>query len=231
MNFKLIEKKVECLGTKSFFFKSEKPFTWLPGQYIYLKLKLNYPDERGDLRDFTISSSQTEDDLVRITTRVRQSSGYKKTLDEIKIGDFVEANGPHGFFIFDPIVNKGNNIFLAGGIGITPFRSFIKSNIDNNLSIPMHLIYSNTNENEITFKEELKKIENKYNFFKLDSFITSKEGRLNETKLNKIISKKALLKSNFWIVGPPAFVSAMEGILEKLGVSSDKIRIEKFTGY
>lgn len=232
MNLKLINKITETNNIKSFFFKPDTKFTHVPGQYVYITLpKLNYPDPRGETRDFTISSSPTEKSLIKITTKIRQESGYKKTLDELKIGDSVEAKGPFGTFILDIDSNKTNNIFLAGGIGITPFRSFIKFNVDKKLNISMHLIYSNTNEDEITFKDELVKLEKENNFLKIDFYISGKEGHLDEIKLKNLILDSLLTKSKYWIVGPPTFVTAMESVLEKLGVSSDKIRVEKFTGY
>lgn len=232
MNLKLINKIAETKDTKSFFFKANTNFSYIPGQYVYITLpKLNYPDPRGETRDFTIASSPTEKDSIRITTKIRQESGYKKTLDELKIGDSIEAKGPYGSFVLDSSFNKTNNIFLAGGIGITPFRSFIKFNVDKKLNIPMHLIYSNTDENEITFKDELIKLEKENDFLKIDFYISGKEGHLDEIKLKGLILDSLLIKSKYWIVGPPTFVTAMESVLEKLGVSSDKIRVEKFTGY
>lgn len=231
MNFKLVNKIVEAKGTISFFFKTDTLFTFLSGQYIYITLpKLNYPDSRGDTRDFTISSSPTEGDLIRITTRIREGSGYKKTLNELKIGEIVKVKGPYGSFIFNSQIENKSNIFLAGGIGITPFRSFIKFNIDKKLNIPMHLIYSNTDD-DITFKNELIKLDEENNFLNINFYNSGKDGHLNKTKLKMLIPNNNLVKSNYWIVGPPAFVTAMEEVLEKLKVSSDKIRIEKFIGY
>ncbi|EKD57627.1 MAG: hypothetical protein ACD_57C00206G0001, partial [uncultured bacterium] len=82
MKLKLVKKKNEAEGTKSFFFESETKVDYSPGQYFFITLpKLNYPDQRGETRHFTLSSSPTEQ-LLRITTRIRPESGYKKTLDE-----------------------------------------------------------------------------------------------------------------------------------------------------
>ena len=159
MQLQLVKKVDEARGTKSFFFNivdgylSEEKLSWEPGQYIYITLPyLNYPDERGDTRHFTISSSPTEGDLIRITIRIRQESGYKKTLDELPIGSEVEGKGPQGTFLFDSKIEY--NIFLAGGIGITPFRSIIKNVIDDKQKqkTNIHLIYSNS-DNDFIFKK------------------------------------------------------------------------------
>ena len=231
MKLSLVKKSEEAKNTISFFFKPETPLIWIAGQYIHITLsKLNYPDERGDTRHFTIASSPTEGELLQITTRIREKSGYKKTLNELPIGSVVESSGVHGLFVFDK--NTKNNVFLAGGIGITPFRSMIKWNIDKNLKIPMYLIYSNS-DSEFVFKDELDDWQKENDFLKIQYVNTSETGHLDSKLVNKFINHWAL-KSNdctFWIVGPNAFVDAMENLLEELNVSDTKIKTEKFTGY
>ncbi len=231
MKLKLINKQNEARGTVSFFWKPEKPLSWLPGQYYYYTLpKLNYPDPRGDTRHFTISSSPTEGKLLRLTTRIREESGYKKTLNELPIGSTVEGDGPTGTFIFDENEKTKSHIFLAGGIGITPFRVFIKYSIDKNLKIPMHLIYSNS-DSDFTFKEELSEWEKQNPNIKIDFIDSSKEGHLDENLIRKLVPSNYLLSSTYWLVGPSLFINAIEEVLEKLKVSSDNVHSEKFTGY
>jgi len=233
MKLKLIDKKEQAKGTKTFFWQPEKQINFLPGQYYYFTLpKLNYPDSKGSTRHFTISSSPTEGDVLGLTTRIREESGYKKTLDELQIGSVVEGEGPTGTFIFNQ-EDKGPNVFLAGGIGITPFRCFIKFNIDKNLRIPMHMIYSNSNPDEIAFKSEIEEWSKSNDFIKMESIVTATNGRVDQTKITKFIENWKLDAKNctWWIAGPPAFSDAMEDILGKMGVTSDKIRSEKFTGY
>ena len=228
MKLTLVKKIDEAKGTKSFFFSCDEKIVWKAGQYIYITLPyLNYPDERGDTRHFTISSSLTEGDLVRITIRIRQESGYKKTLDELLIGSVVEGKGPQGTFVFDSKIE--NNIFLAGGIGITSFRSMIKYNIDQKLDIPIFLIYSNS-DSEFVFKEELDKWQKENDFLKVTYFDSSISGHLDSSKLSSLVSSD-LMSSMFYVVGPNAFVNAMEEILEQLKIPSGKILTEKFTGY
>lgn len=239
MRVKLIKKIEEAKGTKSFYFQKPKDFEFLPGQYIYLTLpKLDFPDTRGATRHFTISLSPTEiKKEIRITCRIREESGFKKTLDALPIGTEVEIEGPSGTFIFDEATNHQppitNHIFLAGGIGITPFRSFIKYNLDNKLKIPMHLIYSNSNS-DFVFGSELKKWSKENDFIKVDFFDTSVLGHLDASKVRKIFDiwhLKFEIPATWWLVGPPAFVSAMEEVLESLKIPSSNIISEKFTGY
>lgn len=238
MKAKFVEKKTEAKGTKSFVFKPEITFSFLPGQFIYLTLpKLDFPDPRGSTRHFTVSLSPTETkNNVQITTRIRDESGFKKTLDGLSIGSTVEIEGPNGTFVLDektsPYSLVSNHLFLAGGIGITPFRSFIKYNIDNNLKIPMHLIYSN-GDRDFPFKKELEKWSKENDFIKVEFFDTSVSGHLDKLKIEKLIGKWKLEsgKSTWWLVGPPPFVSAMEEVLESLKIPPSNIISEKFTGY
>jgi glycine betaine catabolism B len=232
MKLKLITKQNEAKGTKSFFWEPEKPISYSPGQYLYFTLpKLNYPDKRGATRQFTLSSSPTEGNLLRFTTRIRQESGFKKTLDELPIGSIVDGQGPSGTFIFDE-KETGTQIFLAGGIGITPFRSMIKYATDNKLLSQIYLIYSNT-DSDIVFKKELDKISKSYQNIKIQYVLSSTEGHLDGIKISKFMKNWQLNINNctFWLVGPPPFIDAMETILGKLKVSSNKIRSDKFTGY
>jgi len=229
MKLTLVKKVEEARNTKSFYFKPEEPLQWIPGQYIYITLpKLNYPDERGLTRHFTIASSPTEKDLIQITTRIREQSGYKKTLDKLPIGSFVEAKDPNGMFILDQKIK--NNIFIAGGIGITPFRSMIKYNIDKKLNLSMYLIYSNS-DNQFVFKKELDNWTNNNENIKIRYFDSSISGHLDTNKLSSFLSDQKIQNSTFWVVGPNPFVDAIEMLLEELKIPEDNIKTEKFTGY
>lgn len=234
MKVKLLRKVDEAPNTKSFYFEKPENFQFSPGQYIYLTLPLlKYPDPRGATRHFTLSISPTEaKDTLRITCRIREESGFKKTLDSLQKGTIVEIEGPTGTFILDKKTVKPQ-VFLAGGIGITPFRSFIKYNLDKNLKIPMYLLYSNKDDN-FAFGSELKKWDKEKNFINVSFINTSKSGHLDSSKIkNQLTSWRLPSESlvTWWVVGPPPFVTAMEEALAALSISPLYIRTEKFTGY
>src|SRR3990167_9795673 len=157
MKLKLVEKKDEAKNTTSFFLKPERPVSFLPGQYYYFTIPvLKFPDPKGATRHLTISSSPTEGNILRVTTRIREESGFKKSLDELPIGTQIDGEGPNGTFVFDE-KEKLINVFVAGGVGITPFRSMIKYIVDKNLTTPIYLIYSNS-DNDFVFKKEFDEI-------------------------------------------------------------------------
>ena len=243
MRLVLVDKKTEAEGTKSFFFEPEEIVSYLPGQYFYFTLpKLKFPDERGDTRHFTLSSSPTEGKTLRITTRVREESGFKKTLDELPFGSNLEGRGPNGtFYIPSSGLPAGRQVFIAGGIGITPFRSIIKFSADKNYKTPIHLIYSNSTPEQITFRKELEELAQNHKNIKVFMTVSKPEeggqlwtgliGRVDEKMIKSLITDHQSPTITWWLCGPPLMVEATEKILESLKITSDQIRIEKFTGY
>lgn len=239
MKLKLVEKREEAKGTKSFFWEPEHEVNWQAGQYYYYTIeKLKYPEPRGNTRHFTISSSPTEGNILRLTTRIREESGYKKTLDELPIGSVVEGAGPNGTFIMDEM-EEGPHVFIAGGIGITPFRSMIKYAIDSKLDHKFTLIYSSSVPEEIAFRKELEDWARTWPNLSLAITVShpeeSKEkwtgltGRVDDKMIKEVT--KGLVKPTYWLCGPPAMIDAMETVIGKMGITSDKVRSEKFTGY
>jgi ferredoxin-NADP reductase len=241
MKLTLIDKKTEAEATKTFIFKPEHAFDFLPGQYLYYTLpKLIFPDPRGETRQFTISSSPTERDFVMLTTRIR-NSGFKKTLDSLKIGDAVDAEGPNGSFVFEEKFYTSPNVFIAGGIGITPFRSMLEYVYDKKIDSQILLIYSNSTPEQIAFRNELERFSKQLKNFKLQMTITQPEnsketwngptGRIDKNLLTKLNASRHTLSANFWLCGPPAMVDSIEEILLGMGVNTKNIQLDKFTGY
>jgi ferredoxin-NADP reductase len=220
MNLKLVKKIIEAKNTKSFFFEKPKGLEFVAGQYSYLTLGKT-------TKQLTIASSPTEE-FIQITTRIRRESEFKQNLDNLEIGSEIEARAPFGTFILEDKFK--NNIFLAGGIGITPFRSMIKYNIDRKLGIKMHLIYSNS-DSEFVFKEELDQWQKENDFIKVSYHNSSISGHLDSFKLSSLYTTYDIQHTVFYAVGPHAFVNSMEDILEELNIPTDKINTEKFTGY
>lgn len=223
MKLKLVKKQDEATGTKSFFFTADEKFTWQAGQYAYITL--------GEItKQFTIASSPTEE-FVQVTTRIRKESVFKQKLNSLKIGEEIEARAPFGSFVLTNHYSLvTSHLFLAGGIGITPFRSFIKYNLDRNLKIPMFLIYSNS-DSDFVFKKELDQWQKENDFIKVRCHNSGLSGHLSSEVLLNLYPNLYTLNPTFWAVGPNIFVNAMEDILEKLKIPEDHIKTEKFIGY
>lgn len=224
MKLKLLSKRNETNGIKTFVFEPETPISWKTGQYLIYSLPHKNEDLRGKMRFFTISSSPFEK-KPSITTRINKNkpSSFKKALNNLTIGDFIEAKGPDGDFVIEDV--KQTHIFIAGGIGITPFISMIKQLNNDNSPINITLLYSNRN-GDIAFKKKLDEIAIKHPELKIHYFISS--GRIGEKELKNFVNDK---KNIFYVSGPDPMVEAMTKLLEELGVAKESIKTDYFSGY
>ena len=212
-------------------------FNFLPGQYIRMTLDIDNTDNRGNSRFFTIASSPLEKKYIMITTKIIESS-FKKRLMILKPQELVRFFGPMGGFVLDE-EEKEKRVFLAGGIGITPFHSMITYAHSKNLSIPITLIVSFSSVEDLVFYEELTDITKRNQFIKIVYTVshpessrikwTGETGRISEGLIKKYIPN--ILEPQYFIVGPPAMVAAIEEVVRNMGVEGKKTFIENFTGY
>ncbi|MDB5563337.1 MAG: hypothetical protein JWN11_2755, partial [Hyphomicrobiales bacterium] len=129
-------------GAYDFIFKSDRKLSFQPGQYLEWTLGVKHPDNRGNRRHFTIASAPTEP-LVRLGVKFyEESSSFKRALAAMKPGDQIQASQLGGSFVLpkDPEMKLA---FIAGGIGITPFRSMVGSFLDSKDRRDAVLLYSN----------------------------------------------------------------------------------------
>lgn len=231
--------KKEQLNSDTFTFYfarngSEKPF--FPGQYYEMTLPHKNMDERGDARVFTISSSPTNIDFITITTRIIQSS-FKMTLATLKTGDLVNFGGPWDDLNFEES-DKSPHVFLAGGIGITPYHSIVSYVMDKRLDTQMILFASWKNREEMIFDDFFRNANNHLENFTYVPTITDVEnlgdwdgekGRVDEAMLKKYVYE--ISNSKYYFSGPPAMIKALKETIVNMGVSKEKIIAEEFEGY
>ena len=224
MNLKLIKIKNESTNIKTFVFKANEKLIWKAGQYLIVNLNHNNPDLRGKMRFLTISSSPFEKHPA-ISTRInKNSSSFKKALNNLKIGEKIEAKGPDGDFVIDD-KNK-NYIFIAEGIGITPFRSIIKQLDFEQKTININLLYINKND-KILFKNELEEIARKNNKFKIHYFNNPNE--INKTTFIKLTTD--FKETLFYISGKEITIETIKKYLKGLKISKNNIKADYFLGY
>ena len=232
-----VKKEQVANDAYSFYFARPKDFDFLPGQYIRMTLDIANPDERGKSCFFSISSSPAEKEYIRITTRIIQST-FKKTLLSLTPETKVKFFGPVGIFVLR-VEETMPKIFLAGGIGITPFLSMVSFASENNITTPITLFVSFTKVEEMIYYQMLKDISQKHSNITIVFTVTHPEeskqewhgetGRISEELIKKYVGD--VLQSLFYIAGPPAMVSAMLEIVQSVGVADQKIRKENFVGY
>ncbi|HVA10585.1 MAG TPA: FAD-dependent oxidoreductase [Candidatus Dormibacteraeota bacterium] len=147
----------EAKNITTFYFKPEATLKYTAGQYIELSLPHAHPDNRGQKRWFTLSSSPS-DPLLSITTKFTADGGstFKKTLRQLQPGNIVSMIGPMGDFVL-PKLLQTPLVFVAGGIGITPFHSMLSWLAANNEERPITMLYGVGGEDEIVFQDTLDK--------------------------------------------------------------------------
>lgn len=219
------------LGKRS----SSEKFDFKPGQYLKLYLSIENPDARGTSRYFTISSSPSDKDFITISTRIIKSS-FKLKLNSLIPGEKIRAFGPIGYFDFNQ-KSKKQNIFVSGGMGITPFHSILKFVDSKKIDPNIVLIASFSIEEEVIFYDELKNIESRNSNIKVIYTLTKdknlnkgfENGRINEQKITKY--SKNYKKAKYFIVGPEIFEQSMFEVIKGMGIKEEEIFKENFPGY
>jgi|AntRauTorckE6833_2_1112554.scaffolds.fasta_scaffold03771_3 ferredoxin-NADP reductase len=221
---KIVENIKVAENTLQISFDRPEEFNFEPGQYTQVGVeKLKYSDPKGASRVFSVCSSSTEK-KVSIVFR-ETGSGFKKTLSEFNIGEEILLEEPLGSFVF-PLEDYGSHIFIAGGIGIAPFMSILKTLEEMKREIPITLIYANSDETKASFIKELQVLNEKFNWFSLVEIY----GHLEQGHITPYI-KQGGLENDWWIVGPPNMVVNTKHTLESLGVFDGNIYTEEFIGY
>ncbi|MDH5400249.1 MAG: FAD-binding oxidoreductase, partial [Cyclobacteriaceae bacterium] len=142
------------------FEKPDKEITYRPGQFLTLILNIEGKEVR---RSYSFSSSPIVDDHMAITVkRVKNGLVSNYLADNMCAGEELRIMEPMGHFVLDEKATQKNVVMFAGGSGITPLMSLLKSTLSQNSGTRVSLIYSNRNEQQIIFKEALHELEVKY---------------------------------------------------------------------
>ncbi len=231
---KLIGKTVIAENTVAFRFEKPAGLKFMAGQYLGISFnKLVKPDSLS-IKSFSIASSP-KDKFLEIATRMR-NTGFKQTLASKKIGSLIDIEGPYGQFTLHTNSKRGA-VFIAGGIGITTFRSIIKNALAANSKIKMMLIWSNKKPATAPYLDETQKwAQNSPNFKLITTMTQAKAGEwsgLRAKITGKFFAKhaKGAQKPVYYITGSPNFVFSVKNMLKNLKVADDDIKIEDFAGY
>ncbi len=234
---KLVKKEEVAHNIWEFTFESNKKLNYVPGQFLEWSVPHSNPDSRGVRRYFTIASSPNEQYISFATKIIEKSSSFKKALLLLNVGQRITASGLEGDFVL-PSDEKRTLVFIAGGIGITPFRSMVKSLLDQVQSRNITLIYSVRSAEEIAFKDIFEKSE-RHGWLKVayvvgdesayTGVLQGKVGPLSESMLKDVAGD--LNKSLFYVSGPPPMVDSVGQMLANIGTPNSNIRRDFFPGY
>lgn len=216
MKLKFINKIQESGDVWSFFFEPTEQVAWIAGQSIRLEI----PRKTWGIeeRRFTIASAPHEGH-IQITTRT-SSSDFKQLLLGLSPGDAINGANIEGNFVVKDW--QDSKIFIAGGIGITPFRSMLAEAIHQNKSTHTTLYYS-SRENSPTFVDEL------HTWAEQDKTL---ELKIMPERLTvaKATMPKDFLSRQVFISGPEAMVRELSRQAIDLGLPEEQLKADLFTG-
>ncbi len=220
-----------------FVFGADKDFNFRPGEYMEWTLPIGKMDSRGNRRYFTIASSPTEKDILLGVKFNSNGSTFKKDLLGLTTGEKISANSLMGDFLLEEKDGLGL-VFIAGGIGITPFRSMVKYLIDKEIKCSVVLFYTVKDSQEIVYQDVWQEGQDKINL-RVVYVLTDKEnvspgwqgevGFIDETMIRRYVPDWPERK--FYLSGPNAMVEAYKKTLLGLGVSRKKIKTDYFPGF
>ncbi len=204
------------------------------GQYLSLKVEVNGVEIT---RPYSIASSpeDVQNGFYEITVR-KEEHGFLTDYiwDNWKVGTEVVSSGPEGFFYFEPLRDLKNIIGIAGGSGITPFRSIAKSIINGKIDAKLTVLYGSSEEDDIIFYDEFKKLEKEHAdklevVHVLSCEVVSLEGCETGFITADIIQKHCDVESStFFICGPQIMYEFVENELKKFDITQKRIRREAF---
>ena len=224
MKLTLRATKQEASDIFSFIFMPERPLQWQAGQYLYYVLNHPKPDDRGVERYFSIASAPYEKYVMLTTRFAPKGSSFKKALKKIKPGDAIEVREKGGDFVLDH--RRKMFVFIAGGIGITPFRAILLDLDHNRKPLNVQLLYANRN-NTFPYRKELEALKKRHPEFRID-YVVSPE-RIDEKTIPQLVPD--MDESAFYVSGPEPMVESLEKTLKKLGVPKKRIKTDFFPGY
>ncbi len=230
----LKEHRKETADIDTFLFAPEAPFDYQSGQFLQYTLVHDNADNRGSKRYFSIASAPAEG-VVQLTTRfAERSSSFKTALRALQPGQTIEAYGPSGDFTYDDPSKP--TVWIAGGIGITPFRSILMDLDAKDIDATITLFYANRTD-DIAFKDDFDQLMAKHPNLKVIYVLdnpppgwSGETGFITAAMIKKYISD--LSRPTFYISGPEPMVEAFGTMfVNELGIDKERIKQDFFPGY
>lgn len=222
----------ENYNIKTLWFRPERKIEYLAGQFIEMVLPHNNADSRGQKRWFTLSSSPS-DNLISITTKNfgNKASTFKKKLFSLKQGDTVNIVEPMGDFVL-PIDSMIPLVFIAGGIGLTPYHSMVKWLTDSSEKRQLQIILAFNQPHDIVFDYFFRSYTNdlKIVVSNPDSDWNGETGKLSAEKIFELTGGD-INDKKIYVSGPEPMVENLEKGLLEHGVTKNNLVLDFFPGY
>ena len=207
--------------TEIYLLPKNKPAKVSAGQFIFIGFKSK--NVTGEVHPFSVSRIFPDG---RISVSAKKEGDFTNTLPRLQKGDTGRVEGAFGRFSFDRYKNK-NQIWVAGGIGITPFLGMARTLAQTDYTVDLYYVVHE--EKEAVYLKELQDLASANKKFRLFPVFTATQGRLTAESIQK--TSTDMLKKEFFVCGPPAMMYALKNQLIKLPVPDDHIHTEEFTIY
>lgn len=198
---------------------------YLPGQFMILHMRVG---DRVEAHPFTISSSPTQETL---SITVKAVGDFTNSLSEMKTPSTALIDMPYGTFSF---LNHSTEalVFIAGGIGITPFMSMLRVARDRGDGRAILLLWGNRHERDIAFREELEDMVKDLPALKVVHVLSRQDdwpgekGHVDTERLRKHL--KDFTTPRFFVCGPVPMMRSVKSTLRRLGTPGNRIHMERF---
>lgn len=235
--FKLTLVRIEKMasGCYDFVFSSDRKPVFEAGQYLDCTLGVRNSDNRGNRRPFTIASTPTDTEVHLGVKFYRGPSAFKRSLLNLKPGDAIYGSQIAGNFIL-PRDRTEKLAFIAGGIGVTPFRSMMQDMIDRRDERSVVMLYGNNSVKEIAYSEVFDRAERELGIKTVYAVV---EDAALDTNMHHGFIDAALIQREvpdyqnrtFYISGPRAMVLRFQSVLKELGITRSRIKVDFFPGF
>ena len=235
--FKLTLLRIEkaAAGCYDFVFQSDRQAAFQPGQYLDWTLRVPKSDDRGNRRPFTIASAPTENEVRLGVKFYAWPSAFKRSLAAKQPGDVVYGSQLAGTFTL-PKDPKRKLAFIAGGIGVTPFRSMVQDMINRREERSIVMLYGNNKLAEIAYGDIFEEAARELGLRIVYAVAEPEEpgyavheGIIDETLIQNHIPD--YLERTFYLSGPRAMIVRFQNSLRRLGVPRSRIRVDYFPGF
>ena len=236
--FPVLRERVKIAqDTVEFAFIPDRKLAYQPGQYMEWTLPHDHADSRGSRRWFTLASSPTEDQLRLGIKFYDKGSSYKAAMLDMDQNTPIVASQIAGDFVMPRDTTK-KLVFIAGGIGVTPFRSMIKYLIDTGQQRSVRLLYSARTEADFAYKDLFNSAQQNPGVKTL-YLVSDAAAEITAPNTVRGIINSAIIKQYipdyadcmFYISGTHPMVEALQQVMHELGVSHSHVKIDFFPGY
>ena len=236
--FKLTLMGVEEMAANcyDFVFTSNRKVGFRPGQYLDWTLDVADLDDRGNRRPFTIASAPSENEIRLGVKFYPGPSAFKRALAKMRPGDVIYGSHLAGEFVL-PSDHDAKIAFIAGGIGVTPFRSMVQELLDKQTPRPIVMLYGNNTCDEIAYSELFDQAERELGIRTVYAIADSSapdrdnvhRGFIDAALIEREVPDYA--DRTFYVSGPRAMVVVFQRLLNELGVARSRIKVDYFPGY